>query len=465
MSIIIRFDDSLPAFAGLVRSAWGADAIADNLFLRDASGRLTLVLVRDSHTTEERMQLANRAVALLGSYVDRDGFAIATHEELFDDSLASLENAMRLPIKHELFDGILNLVDRRIVGADWLNKAQPLAKSPARFVFASIKGGVGRSTALCVVAADLSSRGRRVLAIDMDLEAPGLGNLLLPNETLPEFGLLDYLAELESGNPLDDTFFADLVGPSWLGGGLGKVDVIPAIGRRSLSYPENVLSKLARAYLSGTTSAGESLSFTERMRRLVDRFADPSRYDAILVDARAGLHETTAAAVLGLGANVLLFGMDQPQTYSGYELLFAHLRGLPKIANDNWEDHLYLVQSKAMLAPESRVQFSDRMNALVGKYLRPEIDLESLQIDTSDLRDTFDVYWDEGDEDADAIETILESDANQVVAVFDDERFRVFDPIADRSVLVANSYSDSYKELLELTNTITDSSANKETSQ
>jgi hypothetical protein len=43
------------------------------------------------------------------------------------------------------------------------------------------------------------------------LEAPGLGNLLLPDGTLPEFGLLDYLVELEAGNTLDEQFYADLI--------------------------------------------------------------------------------------------------------------------------------------------------------------------------------------------------------------------------------------------------------------
>ena len=252
---IIRFDDSLPAFARLVKDAWGSSALEENMFLRDASGRLTLVLLTDSKTPDQRSALADRAVLELGAYVDKGGFAIATPEELLDDTI-NLASSLNLRIRHKLFDGSVHLADRRIVGADWLRAPEAAAGLPARFVFASLKGGVGRSTALCVIAADLSSRGRRVLAIDMDLEAPGLGNLLLPDETLPEFGLLDYLVELEAGNPLDDEFFVDLIGPSWLGRGIGRVDVIPALGRRSLANPANVLGKLARAYLAGPTTTG-----------------------------------------------------------------------------------------------------------------------------------------------------------------------------------------------------------------
>ena len=55
--------------------------------------------------------------------------------------------------------------------------------------------------------------------------------MLLPGKTLPEFGLLDWLVERGVG-PIDDQFCVEMVGPSWLGGGHGRVDVIPAIGRR-----------------------------------------------------------------------------------------------------------------------------------------------------------------------------------------------------------------------------------------
>jgi len=463
LTTAIRFDDSLPAFAGLVKLTWGDLALDENLFLRDVSGRLTFVLLTDSKTPEERSQLAARAVEELGAYVDKAGFAVASPAELFDDSLTSLAAAFKLSIRHKLFEGGVYLVDRRIVGSDWLRTPEPGASAPARFVFSSLKGGVGRSTALCVVAADLAGKGRRVLAIDMDLEAPGLGNMLLPDEILPEFGLLDYFVELEAGNPLDDEFFEDMIGPSWLGGGHGRVDVIPAIGKRSLNYPMNVLGKLARAYFAGPTVTGESLTFSERMLKLVERFAKPVRYDAVLIDARAGLHETTAAAVLGLGAEVLFFGQDQPQTYAGYELLFSHLGTLPKGERDGWQDRFHIVQSKAPLDPARRVKFNDRMSSLVTKYLSRYSDVPSIEIDTASLRETFDVSW--SDDDSDAVNTILEEDPVPVIAVLDDDRFRIFDPISDRNILMAGTYLDSFHELLELTETVVDSFANREKSQ
>lgn len=456
MKIPIRFDDSLPAFAALVKKTWGEDSVARNLFLRDASGKLTFVLLSDSHSRDERIALAKQAADELGAYVDKDGFAIATPDELFDDRIRKVDGAIRLQISHTLFNGVVALVDRRMVGADWLRRPSPSSGSPARFVFASVKGGVGRSTALCVLAAELASKGRRVLAIDMDLEAPGLGNLLLPDDTLPEYGLLDYLVELEIGNPLDNEFFADIVGHSWAGGGRGRVDVIPAIGKRSLSNPANVLAKLARAYLAGDGPDGETLTFSDHIRTLVEKFADPSRYDAILVDARAGLHETTAAAVIGLGAEVLLFSLDQPQAFSGYELLFANLGILPINKDDDWRFRLHIVHAKAPIDPKKSASFAERMESLRDKYLSRPTTQSDTDVDPSSYKDTFDVEWSK--DATSALEIIPETDMPVTMAILDDNRFRFFDPVADPSILTTPAYSDTFGGLIKMASEIVDAS-------
>ena len=70
--------------------------------------------------------------------------------------------------------------------------------------FYSFKGGVGRSLALANVSLLLATRGRRVLAVDFDLEAPGLSMMsdLVPNPRKVERGLFEYLlALLNDENP------------------------------------------------------------------------------------------------------------------------------------------------------------------------------------------------------------------------------------------------------------------------
>src|SRR5215467_8868015 len=60
--------------------------------------------------------------------------------------------------------------------------------------FYSYKGGVGRSMALANVAVLLARRRKTVLAVDWDLEAPGLPRYFLSLTTIKEgSGLLPFL--------------------------------------------------------------------------------------------------------------------------------------------------------------------------------------------------------------------------------------------------------------------------------
>jgi hypothetical protein len=300
----------------------------------------------------------------------------------------------------------------------------------------------------------LAGRGKRVLTLDMDLEAPGLGNMLLPGETLPEFGLLDYLVEQHLG-PVGDDFFADLIAPSWLGGGKGRVDVIPALGRRSLQNPENALAKIARAYLvGGAQDGGNSTGFTDHIQHLLTRVAVPSSYDVVLIDSRAGLHETSAAAVIGLGAEVFLFGIDQTQTLAGYRLLFAHLATLPRQPNDDWRERLNLVQAKAAFDPQSHIGYAETMQSLMKQYLWPASQLQREPTDLAGLQGEFETEWE------DMAPLMDDSGPMSPIVILDNPRFQSFDPIRDRSTLEERVYSDTFGEFLNKINEILNNDRN-----
>src|ERR1019366_2104298 len=182
----------------------------------------------------------------------------------------------------------------------------------------SVKGGVGRSTALAITSADLAARGCNVLVLDLDLEAPGLGALLLSPEDVPKFGVTDWFAAVAAGADAE-SLISDMTGLSPFTSARAVVDVVAAAGRDPGAY----LSKLARAYTPG--SAGEQylgFSFPKKADALLAQLASHQRYDAVLIDARAGLHETSGGLVLGLGAKALLFGVDTSQTFDDFRLLF-----------------------------------------------------------------------------------------------------------------------------------------------
>src|ERR1700675_1795040 len=66
---------------------------------------------------------------------------------------------------------------------------------PFYITFYSYRGGADRLTALVNVGVELAQRGRKVLVVDFDVEAPGLTALapLRPDE--PQPGLVEYVAE------------------------------------------------------------------------------------------------------------------------------------------------------------------------------------------------------------------------------------------------------------------------------
>jgi Mrp family chromosome partitioning ATPase len=184
-------------------------------------------------------------------------------------------------------DGIaVQLVDRRIVGADWLTAPKPAKTKVPKVVFSSLKGGVGRSTALCVLAAHFSRRGRRVLAVDFDLEAPGIGTMLLHQDELPKFGTLDYVVE-NGISGIDDSFLADMSGDSFLGADGARVTVLPAVGSRTMESPGDALAKISRAYVEDIREDGSVVSLSEQVSEMIGRFEATEAHDVVLVDSRA----------------------------------------------------------------------------------------------------------------------------------------------------------------------------------
>jgi CobQ/CobB/MinD/ParA nucleotide binding domain len=438
----VRFDDSLPKLVEVVADELGKEVTESSAALRDSAGRLAFFASVDlCQAAIER--LTTRLRRELGVYARTDRVVAALGdfgaEEVLTDRTALFTNVRGFTVR---------VVDRRLVGADWLREPSPAAPAPPRFVFASLKGGVGRSTALSVAAADIASRGRRVLTIDLDMEAPGLGAMLLDKDTVPEFGLIDALVENGLG-PLDESFLADLVGPSPLADRQGRIDVIPAFGRRCLENPGEVLAKIARAYAENVQEDGSVATILDQVSVLVKHFADPKRYDVILVDSRAGLHETTASAILGLGADVFLFGLNEPQTFQGYPALLGHLARFVRPAGPTpeWLERITMVQSKAP-SPESKQEFVEKCRTLfseVGLGFRPRTNTVEVPLPAEPFGD---VPWDDDVQDEDLM-LDPEAGPREPLCILEDERFRFFNPASRQDLLSKQLYGASFGMFLD----------------
>jgi hypothetical protein len=258
--------------------------------------------------------------------------------------------------------------------------------------------------------------------------------MLIDRTAVALFGSMDFF--IESGlKIIPDSFMLDCLGSSWLGGGRGRIDVVPSLGSKSLNNPVGVLAKLARAYLETPSPDGEpQQTFLTRAQDLLNRLTSLNRYDAVLVDARAGLHETTAAAILGLGADVLLFGVDQLQTEIGYDVLLSHLAQFPVLdADADWRYRLRMVQAKAEPSEAVLARYRMKMYDLFERtfYSREPISGTDI-IDAS-----FRFRVDDGD------------GPHFPIPIFEDERYRLFDPIQDRTQLARELYGASFSQFVE----------------
>ena len=235
----ITFDDSLPAFLQVLNRAGIDVAPKAGVFIRDLRGRLSFLAA--GKLAPEIAQTINATVSdelkhyisPLGAIADRDAPGARRVLEDQEALLISIKPA-QAHSAHEI-----KLLDRRAVGADWLHPPLEMVAAPPRLVFASLKGGVGRSTALSVLGAELAERGRAILVVDLDMEAPGIGSMLIAPDATPPFGSIDFF--VEGGlRQLNDTFMLDCVGASWVSGGRGRIDASCRLWDQNLSTIQEV---------------------------------------------------------------------------------------------------------------------------------------------------------------------------------------------------------------------------------
>ena len=375
----VTFDDALGVFARIVLGHLGESALDTHRFIRDIDGRLSLLLLGEVPDNSIKA-LASNAKEALGVFATPS--VVETTEDLLDPSLATdfaIGERINTAESGEPTWRRVAVVDRRVVGQDWAcEPSGPLPGAPPILTFHSVKGGVGRSTALAASASAQAAQGRNVLVVDLDLEAPGIASLLLRRDDLPALGVIDWLVatNLQEG---DAKLVGACIAESPLTAGRGAVDVMPALGTAAFDSPWGVVPKLGRALLDHPVSGA---LFHRRIRDLIQEAcnAGPRQYDVVMVDARAGLAESAAAALIGLGAHNLCFGIDAEATFDGYRYLFSYLSGIAGASADtsadtsadpskgtpnphphpHWCESFRIVHAKAQPGSEVRRAFRER---------------------------------------------------------------------------------------------------------
>lgn len=275
---------------------------------------------------------------------------------------------------------------------------------PPIVVFYSFKGGVGRTTALAAFALARARAGERVFVLDFDLDAPGAGTLISPDEHPPSKGVVDFLIESPIVGSLDMADYVHRVRRAALVGDRGgEITVLPA-GTVDADY----LAKLSRLDLEVRRSAHPLSGLLEHIRGL--------RPDWILVDSRAGLSTSAGIVLNGIAHGHVLFGTSSHQSQIGLTEVIRHL-GEERIIRNLSQAHCLFVHAMVVdvfeVEKAQRAQFDQWLEGVLQRhyFVAAEDDPE-------------DRYW--SVRDADNSES-----PSKAVAVSYRTRFAFFDSLDD----------------------------------
>lgn len=217
-------------------------------------------------------------------------------------------------------------------------------KRPFVVTFYSFKGGVGRTTALGLVAGILA-RNRRVVMIDLDLEAPGLSTMFPPSPTSPDegrLGVLDYLHQRLLTPELNVPPIEDCIRQIELQA-RGQLYLIP-----TGEYDEGYIHRLADLDMRVFYRSEKN-----PIHQLLDDIKRVLEPDVILIDARTGFDPTGAVALFDLADLAMICFSPTDQSFKGLKWV---VRAARKQYNYNGKPDLHFLLTPLPPASTSQQQ-------------------------------------------------------------------------------------------------------------
>jgi len=207
------------------------------------------------------------------------------------------------------------------------------------YTFYSFKGGVGRSMALANVADLLARRGLRVLAIDFDLEAPGLERYFQVDKTaaLANLGLIDLLQSFKkslsgAGSLNEQAEFRQLdrfifpVYPQTLPGG-GALHLMTAGQREpAAQYRQYALSVRTFDWQDFYYNWQGEAFFDWLRGELSQAVGSREAYDVVLIDSRTGVTEMGGVCAYQLADVIVMMCAANHQNVEGTRAVVQDFR-------------------------------------------------------------------------------------------------------------------------------------------
>lgn len=193
---------------------------------------------------------------------------------------------------------------------EWHEPEDLVPASPPVIAFYGFRGGAGRTTTLAHVAALLAARQVQVVAIDLDLEAPGLHHVLACPRPEEDRGALTLLRLAATDESPDAIRLAPHIVKSSLDLGT-PIRVLPA-GRLSVRYLERLEDLGVPLW-----HIAEGVS---PLASLVKQVKDELRPQVIFLDCRTGLSGLSASALFHVADAVVCFVPVSEQSLEGLDI-------------------------------------------------------------------------------------------------------------------------------------------------
>ncbi len=304
--------------------------VAEVTIIRDITGRIALLLdAARSFTQIEKDQLENILMADIGKYYRGNiYYRQEKNNDLVQGMITEIE---KMRWTYDISGKIqYYLLERAIAKKAWVEYSgtekaiwdytQAVnGDMPKVVTFYSFKGGMGRTTALAAAAINLAKKGKNILMIDTDIEAPGLPSLFF-DEGRVKRGVIDYLLEAvvtPDGEKVDmrDMLY-QVADPQLMKELTGRLFVIP-----SGAMDDNYLQKLARIDYQDAVPGNMKKQMTRLVKDAIEVIKTVCRIDYVLLDSRAGFHDMGGVTTIQLPHGVVLFGKDSTQSWQGMSLV------------------------------------------------------------------------------------------------------------------------------------------------
>ncbi|MBN2617366.1 MAG: AAA family ATPase [Spirochaetales bacterium] len=238
------------------------------------------------------------------------------------DSVELLEDNFlisQLDKDSDKLDDKLYYSERRINTNNWYSEPKEYKNIVS---FYSFKGGVGRTTAMILSAVELARKGKKIVLIDFDLEAPGIASIFSTSNTdyYSNKGILDLFIDLSVNKVKQDSninlidYYFSITAPDIIGTNGGELIIFPAAST-SLTEPNNYIDKLSKV----------DLKYNENKKYLPDHLFDSIneeiKPDFILVDSRTGINEIAGVLLTRYSSKIFLLFYGNQQNMFGLEAI------------------------------------------------------------------------------------------------------------------------------------------------